>query len=128
MHHPLANTARAIFGVLMLIFGLNHFINGSNMAGMLEGWPAPMVWVYLSGLGLALAGLAFILNRNVYLAGILLAIELVIIVATIHVAGLVNAGMDQMMQFVPNILKDLSIASASLFIAGIAKSKERPAV
>lgn len=125
MNHPLANTARIIFGVLIFIFGLNHFINGSKMIGVLEGWPAPSLWLYLSGLGLILAGLSFIINKYAYLAGILLAILLVIIVATIHIPGLIAAGMDQMMQFVPNILKDLTIASASLLIAGISKGNSQ---
>ena len=74
--------------------------------------PGGVFWVYFTGAALALAGIAFILNKKVKLAGYLLGVLLLIFVLTIHLPHLI-AG-DQMAMSM--ILKDTGLAAAAFFI------------
>lgn len=118
MENILSKAGRIAFGIFFIVFGVNHFLYGGKMVGMLEGWPAPMVFVYISGAALLLAGVSFLIKVQAKWAGVFLAILLVIMVATIHLPALVKAGESGMMKHMPTILKDLSLAAASLYIAG----------
>jgi putative oxidoreductase len=119
----LTTAARIIFGIPFVVFGLNHFLNAKMMAGaVLANWPAAIIFIYLSGTGLILAGISFIINKYVRLAGILLAVELFIIILAVQVPGLMNPATMQM-SFI-GILKDLGLIAASLYIAGTSGSAE----
>ena len=70
-------------------------------------------WVYFTGAALALAGIAFILNKKVKLAGYLLGVLLLIFVFTIHLTHLI-AG-DQMAMSM--ILKDTGLQPLLFLLA-----------
>lgn len=108
--------ARILFGIPFLVFGINHFIYADNMGNIVPHFiPGGIFWVYLTGLALILASISFIINKLVRISGILLAIMLLIFVLTIHIPGLFDANRMQLAMI--SMLKDLSLASASLFIA-----------
>src|ERR1700712_4043644 len=97
-----------IFGLVFIIFGANHFLNVDKMTSYVPTmFPAPKIFVYISGAGLILAGLAFIINRLVKIGGYLLALLLLIVIGTIHVPGMINAADEGVKaMFLSNILKD----------------------
>lgn len=108
--------ARIFFGIPFFVFGINHFIYAENMVNIVPQFiPGGIFWVYLTGLGLILASISFIINKLVHISGILLAIMLLIFVLTIHLPGLFDANRMQMAML--SMLKDISLASGSLFIA-----------
>ena len=116
MNNTLATTGRIIFGIPFLIFGLFHFINGSDMAGMVPGWiPGGIFWVWLTGVALIAAAISIFTKRMLYWAGILLAVMLGIFILTVHIPGLAQNPQATM----PNILKDLALAGAALLLAGV---------
>ncbi len=109
--------ARIIFAVPFAIFGIFHFMNAGAMAGMLQGWPFAELLVYFTGLCLIAAALAMIFNKYARLAGLLLALLLLIIVLFVHMPGL---GDPEMMQrSMSAILKDVSLIGGALMVAGI---------
>jgi putative oxidoreductase len=112
-----------VFGLVFIVFGINHFMNAGKMTGYVPSmFPSPGVFVYISGAGLLLAGLAFIINRFAKIAGYLLALLLLIIVCTIHLPGMMNAadeGMKSM--FLSNFLKDIGLTMAAIIIANISR-------
>ena len=109
---------RLLFALPMAIFGLFHFMNGAQMAGMVPSFiPGGIFWVYLTGLALILASVSIIIQKQARLASLLLALLLVIFVITMHVPGVIGGNMDLM----PMILKDTALAGAALTFAGIAK-------
>ncbi|MDD5363506.1 MAG: DoxX family membrane protein [Ignavibacteria bacterium] len=119
----ITSAARIVFGIPFVVFGLDHFLNAKEMAAAaLANWPAAIIFIYISGAGLVLAGISFIINRYVRLAGMLLALELLIIVLAIQVPGIMNPATMQM-SFI-GILKDLSLIAASIYIAGTAGTAE----
>ncbi|HRH59033.1 MAG TPA: hypothetical protein PL045_00575 [Chitinophagaceae bacterium] len=113
-NNSVSRIAQIVFALTMLVFAFFHLSNADAMAG---GVPAFMpgggtLWVYVSGVCLALAALAFILNMKVKLAGYLLGLLLLIIALTVHLPHLLSGDEMEMGQ----ILKDTGLAAAAFFI------------
>jgi putative oxidoreductase len=110
-----------IFYALVIgFFGLNHFMNGTGMAKMVPSFlPGGVVWVYITGTCLLAAAIAFLINRQVRLAGLLLALFLLLIVVTVHLPAVLNAPDDGSRRFpMVNLIKDTGLAAAALLVAG----------
>ena len=120
----LKNAGRVIFGLPFIIFGLNHFKMGSQMAGYVPSFiPGGVFWIYLVGLALVLAGISIIIKKYIRLSATLLGIMLAIFILTIHLPGLFNPAIMQM-EFA-NLLKDTSLCGAAFFIAGSFPNEEK---
>ncbi|HEY4290740.1 MAG TPA: hypothetical protein VGN00_26755 [Puia sp.] len=110
-----------IFYALVIgFFGLNHFLNGTGMQKMVPSFlPGGVVWVYITGSCLLAAAIAFLINRQVRLAGLLLALFLLLIVVTVHLPAVLNAPDDGSRRFpMVNLIKDTGLAAAALLVAG----------
>lgn len=118
----LSQIGRILFGIPFLVFGINHFVQGSKMAGYVPSFlPWHTFFIYLVGLALVLAAISLFINVKVKLSMILLAILMLIFVLTIHLPGMIRGG--QMGQyFMTMLLKDFGLGAAALFIAGNAES------
>ena len=110
--------ARIIFAIPFGIFGLFHFMNAGDMAGYVPSFiPGGVLWVYLTGLGLVLACVSLLIQKQMRLACLLLAGMLGMFVLTIHVPGIIGGNEIAM----PSLLKDLGLAGGALTYAGLAK-------
>ena len=106
---------RLLFALPFGIFGILHFMMAENMTGMVPDFmPGGVVWVYLTGVALLAACVSFVIQKEVRLAGLLLALMLVIFVLGVHLPGVMSGSENAM----PNLLKDLSLAGGSLILAG----------
>lgn len=118
----LSQIGRILFGIPFLIFGINHFIAGSKMAGMVPSYlPFHTFFIYLVGAALILAAISLFINVKLKLAMILLAILMFIFVLTIHLPGMLHGG-PHGQYFMIMLLKDFALGAAALFIAGNANS------
>ncbi|MBE0651971.1 MAG: DoxX family membrane protein [Bacteroidales bacterium] len=118
----LSQIGRILFGVPFLVFGINHFIYGSKMAGMVPAFlPFHAFFIYLVGLGLILAAISLFINVKVRLSMILLSILMLIFILTIHLPGMMHGGNGAQLSMMM-LLKDLGLGAAALFIAGNAES------
>lgn len=105
---------RLLFALPFGIFGILHFMMAENMSGMVPDFiPGGVVWVYLTGVALLAACVSFVIQKEVRLAGLLLALMLVIFVLGIHLPGVISGNESAM----PNLLKDLSLAGGALILA-----------
>ena len=110
-----------IFYALVIgFFGINHFMYGTGMQKMVPSFlPGGIVWVYITGICLLAAAVAFLINRQTRLAGLLLALFLLLIVVTVHLPAVLNAPDDGSRRFpLVNLIKDTGLAAAALLIAG----------
>ncbi len=108
-----SKVAQIVFALSMLAFGLLHLSNADAMKVMVPAFvPGGVLWVYVTGIALVLAALAFILNKKVKLAGYLLGVLLLVFVLTIHLPHLLDGDQNAMGM----ILKDLGLAAAAFFI------------
>lgn len=111
------NIARIVFALTMAFFGLGHLTNAAQMQGMIQGWPLAMALIYVSGICLILAAVAFAINKQVKLAGYLLALLLIIIVAGVHLPGLANPDKMMAMMATTGAVKDAAIAMGAIAFA-----------
>jgi uncharacterized membrane protein YphA (DoxX/SURF4 family) len=110
-----------IYALVIAFFGISHFQNGAGMAGMVPSFiPGKSVfWVYLTGVALVLAAISILTGKQTRLAGILLAVFLLIIVLTVHLPAVINAPDGNAARFpLTNLIKDTGLAAAALLIAG----------
>ena len=112
----LANVGRILFAIVLLPFGLSHFSMAEKAPEMLPAFlPFPLFWVYFSGVALVAAALCIAFNRMVRPACFGFAAFLVLVIGMIHVPMLM-AGVDTI-HTVGNLLRDIALLGASLFIA-----------
>lgn len=118
-NNPIARISVIVLGLILIIFGSFHFMNPKDLFAYVPAFlPGGIIWVYLTGLAFILAGIAFIMHRQVKLAGYLLAILLLVFVFTIHLPNFLNAGDVEMKQMsLISILKDTAMAAFAVYIA-----------
>ena len=108
--------ARYLYAIPFGIFGVMHFMNGSEMAGMVPSFiPGGVFWVYLVGVCLLAACVSIIIEKYTKIACLLLALLLIIFVLTMHLPGVLNEA--TMQASMPMLLKDAALAGAALILA-----------
>jgi uncharacterized membrane protein len=122
--HSISRIAVIILGVIMIAFGLYHFVQPKNLIVYVPDFmPGGIFWVYLVGIAFVLAGAAFIAHKMVMMAGYLLALLLIIFVLAIHLPNFIGAADADMksMAFV-NLLKDTALAAFAMYIGSEARN------
>jgi putative oxidoreductase len=121
--NTLSNVGRIIYAVPFMVFGINHFVSASILAGFVPSFfPGGIVLVYITGLILLTTSTLILIKRFVRIAGLVLGATLLIFALTVHMPGLFG---ENMMMSLPNFLKDLSLAGAAFFIAGVFSLPEK---
>ena len=125
-HYLVSRIAVIILGIVLICFGLYHFISPQTLVNFVPAFlPGGTIWIYITGAAFILAGLAFILHKQVRLAGYLLALLLVIFVVTIHLPNYLNSGDPGLRQIAfVNVLKDTALAAFALYLASNARNLE----
>jgi uncharacterized membrane protein len=121
MNNATLTKVGTIFYALVIgFFGINHFLEGTGMQKMVPSFlPGGVIWVYLTGACLIAASIAFLTNRQVRLAGLLLCLFLLLIVLTVHLPAVLHAPDAGARRFpMTNLIKDTGLAAAALLVAG----------
>jgi len=107
---------RLLFALPFGIFGIIHFLTGTDTAGLVPDFiPGDVVWVYLTGTALLGACICIVAQIRVRLVSLLLALMLLIFALTIHLPEVIAGTQNGL----PNLLKDLSLSSGALFLAAL---------
>lgn len=113
MHTLTHVVGRILFGIPFVVFGVFHFINAGALVGAVPGFlPFPLVFVYITGAAMVLAGVSIISKKKIRTACLLLALLLLIYIVLVHVPGLPNQ------LSVGALLKDLALLGGALTLAG----------
>ena len=125
-HHVVSRIAIYLLSLVMLVFGIYHFMQPRNLVGYVPAFlPGGILWVYIVGAAFILVALAFITNKMVKIAGYLLAFLLIMFVITIHLPNYLNAGDKEMQQIAfVSLLKDTALAGFALHIAASAYNQK----
>ena len=98
----------------MAMFGIFHFMGADDMKGMVPDYlPAPVVFVYLTGVALILAAVAIVIGKKAKLATQLLGLMLALFALLLHFSGFMNQDPVGSSMF----LKDLALAGAAWFMS-----------
>lgn len=122
MNNFTGNAGRIIFGIPFVLFGVGHLMNASAMGGYVP-IPGGMIWIYVTGIAMILAGIAAITKIQGKLAMILLAILLFIYIATIHIPNLMKP--ETMQMGLMGLYKDMGLLGGALILAGIFSKEEK---
>jgi putative oxidoreductase len=121
MNNATLTKVGTIFYALVIgLFGINHFLEGTGMQKMVPSFlPGGVIWVYLTGACLIAASIAFLIGRQVRLAGLLLCLFLLLIVLTVHLPAVLHVPDSGARRFpMTNLIKDTGLAAAALLVAG----------
>jgi putative oxidoreductase len=115
----LSRIGTIFYALVIGFFGINHFLYGTGMQKMVPAFlPGGVIWVYITGGCLLLAAIAFLIDKQVRLAGLLLALFLLLIVLTVHLPAVINASDMNARRFpLTNLIKDTGLAAAALLVA-----------
>lgn len=119
----ISRIAVVILAIILAVFGVYHLMYPGNLITFIPSFlPGGNIWIYITGISLILAAIAFIAHKQVRLAGYLLALLLIIIVLTFHLPNYLNAG-DQDLKTTSfiDILQNLAMAAFAIYIASNAK-------
>ncbi len=114
-------TARILYGLPFIGFGIGHLLNASMMAGAVP-IPGGVIWIYVTGLAMILAGIAAITKIQGVTAMYLLALLMFIYIISIHVPNIMKP--ETMQMGLMSLYKDVSIMGAALLLAGIFKKEK----
>jgi uncharacterized membrane protein len=109
-----------IFYALVIgFFGVNNFIAGTGLQKMVPSFlPGGVAWLYITGACLIFAAIAFLIDRQVRLAGLLLCLFLLLIVLTVHLPAVLHAPDFGARRFpLTNLIKDSGLAAGALLVA-----------
>ena len=106
--------ARYLYAIPFGIFGVMHFMNASQMAGMVP-IPGGEIWVYLIGVALIAACVSIIIQKYTKLACLLLALMLIIFVLSMHLPGVISDPENAVAM--SSLLKDTALAGGALILA-----------
>ncbi|HEY4334807.1 MAG TPA: DoxX family membrane protein [Puia sp.] len=115
----LSRIGTIFYALVIAFFGINHFIYGTGMQKMVPSFlPGGVFWVYATGTCLLLAAIAFLIDKQVRLAALLLALFLLLIVLTVHLPAVLHADDSNARRFpLTNLIKDTGLAAAALLVA-----------
>lgn len=111
---------RWLFCLPFILFGVMHFMGASDMATKMNV-PGGEISVYIAGAGLVLGGLAIGLNKMAKLAGLLLALELLLFIVLIYMPWMTGDDEQMKQMGMVHMLKDVALMGAALTYAGLAK-------
>ena len=117
--------ARIFFAIPFLGFGAGHLMNASMMAGMVP-IPGGIIWIYVTGAAMILAGIAAITKFQGRLAMLLLALLLLIYIVTIHIPAMMKP--ESMQMGMLGFYKDAGLLGGALMLAGIFDRESKKAI
>ncbi|HEV3251413.1 MAG TPA: DoxX family membrane protein [Puia sp.] len=119
-NNTLSRVGIILYALVIGFFGVSHFINSDAFKAAVPSFiPGGIFWVYLTGAALILAAISFLIGKQTRIAGILLAVFLLLVVFTVHLPAVLHAPDAKAARFpLTNLIKDTALAAAALIIAG----------
>ena len=124
--HTLSRIAIFLLAVVLIVFGIEHFVHPRNMLIYVPSWiPGGITWVYIVGAACILVAVSFIINRMVKVTAYLLALLLFSFVFGVHLPNYLNTADVEYRQLAfLNVLKDTALAAFALYIASNARHQK----
>ena len=108
--------ARILFSVPFIALGIGHLLNANMMAGAVPV-PGGVIWIYITGIALILAGLSAITKFMGMQIMLMLALLLFVFIISIHLPAAMKP--ETMMMGMIGLYKDTGLMGGALLLAGI---------
>jgi putative oxidoreductase len=111
--NQITSLGKFLFLIPFFFFGVRHLTGANDMKGMVPSFlPGGVLWVYVTGIGMLAFVVANMIGKYDKLAGVLLAIMLIIFACAVH---LPQQGTNPMWMI--GFVKDLGLAGGALMLA-----------
>jgi uncharacterized membrane protein YphA (DoxX/SURF4 family) len=122
----LAALGRFFFCLLLIVFGIDHFIYTDFVASLVPAWmPGPVFWTYLGGVALIGSGVAILLNIFRIPVSLLLALMLFLWVLMLHLPRALAATATDKGNELTSVFEALAFSGMALVIAGVQMRKRK---
>ena len=117
----LAPVGRIFFGLMLALFGIDHFLYPEFVAALVPSWiPGKLFWTYFGALALIGGGLAMILKFKLRQTALLLAIMLFIWFIILHIPRAIADPAGSKGNEITSVFEALGFSGISLVIAAMA--------
>lgn len=120
--NAISGIGKYLFGFAFIIFGFIHLLNAQALTTTIQP-PGGVVFIYITGLAMLLAGVAVLIGRKDAVATFLLGLLLLTYTLMVYFPIVVQSGGTDT-NATSNLLKDLALAG-SLFIYSRSAAKDR---
>jgi hypothetical protein len=111
---------RIVFGISIVIFGIQHFMYAPFLATLVMPWlPGHLFWIYFTGASLVLAGLAVATSIKSRIAGLLLGLMFFLWVLLLHAPRVLSQLHNQ--DELTSLFVALAFSGSSLIFAAASK-------
>ena len=124
----LGRTLQSIFGAIMLLFGIEHFLYAQYTPGI-PSWsfvtfwiPFRLFWGYVAGAALVIGGAMLLAKKRPAKSAI--GLGLMLLVVTILTYALRMAAGQGSYSELTNAIKDIAVAGGALILAGLTKTED----
>jgi uncharacterized membrane protein YphA (DoxX/SURF4 family) len=110
---------RIFFSIMLICFGIDHFLYTAVVADMVPGWmSAHVFWTYFGGIALVGSGISILLKIKMKLVSILLGSMILIWFIFLHIPGAISDPSGQMGNEVTSAWSALAFSGIAFVIAG----------
>ena len=114
----LALFGRFFFGVMLLVFGIDHFLYAKGVATLVPNWiPFSLFWTYFAGVALIGAGVSIITRFQIRLAAILTGIMIFTWFLVLHIPRAVAMPQDLNGNEVTSVMQSLAFSGVAFVLA-----------
>jgi uncharacterized membrane protein YphA (DoxX/SURF4 family) len=112
----IARTSRYAFAILLIVFGVQQFLNMDFLTAKVASFlPLRIVWIYLTGAAMVLAGVCVLANKKTRLAAFALGGLMLILNLLLHVYLLANSPQSPLLW--TGAMLDLAITCGAFVLA-----------
>lgn len=114
----ISQTGKYFFSIMLLVFGIDHFIYVSHVHKMIPSWiPFPVFWTYFTGLALIGSGISIVIKKAMIKIQILLAVMLLSWLIILHIPSILQNPFGDGALFISSLLCMQACGVALLLVA-----------
>jgi hypothetical protein len=114
---------RIFFAIMMIAFGIDHFLYTDFVATLVPNWiPGHVFWTYFAAITLIGSGVGIFFKIKLKTVALLTAVMLFLWLIVLHIPRGIVAGPDDKGNEVTSVFEALNFAGIALVMAGVKKS------
>jgi len=119
---------RILFSIMLIVFGIDHFLYTEFVAKLVPGWiPGSVFWTYFGAVALIGSGVCIMLNIKINLVGILLGTMLFLWFIMLHIPRAIAEPNIEKGNEITSVFQALAFSGIAFLLSALCPAKE-PAI
>jgi len=122
---PLLVLGKIFFSIMLIVFGIDHFLYTEFVATLVPGWiPGHVFWTYFAAVALIGSGVCIMLNIKMKLVTLLLGIMLLLWFILLHIPrAIADPKMDKGNE-ITSVFQALAFSGIAFLLSALSQSKQ----